>query len=118
MGQVNLEIEIANPARPDVFERLDFLIDSGAHYSVAPRDVLERLGIPPLTIDKFRLMTGQAIERQIGVAVFRYQNRVGGATVVFGEPGDMTLLGAQTLEALHFGLNPINHELIELPMLL
>jgi predicted aspartyl protease len=118
MGQVNLELEIANAARPDVFECLNFLIDSGANHSVAPRDVLERLGIPPLTIHKFRLVTWQTIERQIGAAVFRHQGRVGAATVVFGESGDMTLLGTQTLEALHFGLNPINHELIELPMLL
>jgi hypothetical protein len=52
------------------------------------------------------------------VALFRYQDRVGGASVVFGEEGDSALLGAHTLEALGFGLDPLRRELIQLPMML
>ena len=41
MGLTVLELEIANPATPDVGERVKFLIDSGAVYSVVPAPVLK-----------------------------------------------------------------------------
>ena len=36
MGLTFLEIEVGNPSAPEVTERVEFLIDSGAVYSVAP----------------------------------------------------------------------------------
>ena len=49
---------------------------------------------------------------------FRYGDRVGGADGIFGEEGDLQLLGAFTLEALGLGLDPLKRELVPLPMLL
>src|SRR3972149_3515836 len=118
MGLTTLEVEIANPAQPEVTEKLDFLIDSGAIYSVVPELVLGRLGIKPLAKQEFRLANGEKIVRRKGVAVFRYKDKVGGADVIFGEEGDATLLGAFTLEALGLALDPLKRELRELPMIL
>lgn len=118
MGITVLEIEVGNPARPDAMERLEFLIDSGAVYSVVPTQVLERLGIRPLAKESFRLANGQKITRSKGVAIFRYKERIGGADVVFGEEGDATLLGALTLQSLGLSLDPLKRELRELPMLM
>ena len=118
MGLTTLEVEIANPAQPEVTEKLDFLIDSGAIYSVVPELVLGRLGIKPLAKQEFRLANGEKITRRKGVAVFRYKDKVGGADVIFGEEGDATLLGAFTLEALGLALDPLKRELRELPMML
>jgi len=118
MGLTTVELEIGNPASPERMEKLDFLIDSGAIYSVVPAPVLERLGIKPLAEQEFRLGNGEKIVRQKGAAVFRYGDRVGGADVIFGEPGDSTLLGAFTLEALGLALDPLKRELRELPMML
>ena len=118
MGLTVLSLEVANAGKPKQAETVEFPIDSGAIYSVVPRAILERLGIEPLTAQTFRLASGQTIQRQVGAAVFRYQDRVGGASVVFGEDGDSTLLGSLTLEALGFGLDPLRRELIQLPMML
>ncbi len=118
MGLTVLELEVGNPATPDVTERVDFLIDSGAIYSVVPAEILERLGIRPVTEQEFRLANGEKIRRRKGVALFRQGDRVGGADVVFGEPGDSVLLGAFTLEALGLALDPLKRELKPLPMLL
>jgi len=118
MGLTNLTVEVANGGRPEVSEVVEFLIDSGATYSVVPRSILERLGIPILGNETFRLASGQRIQRQIGAAVFRYQGRAGGSSVVFGEEGNMVLLGSLTLESLGFGLDPLKRELIQLPMVL
>jgi clan AA aspartic protease len=118
MGMTFLELEIGNPANPTVTERLDFLIDSGAIYSVVPTAVLERLGIHPLAVQEFRLAKDTKVQRKKGMAAFKYGDRIGGADVIFGEEGDSILLGAFTLEALGLSLDPLRRELKQLPMLL
>jgi len=84
MGLMFLELEIGNPANPAVTERLDFLIDSGAIYSVVPNAVLERLGIQPLATQEFRLANGTKVQRKKGMAVFKYGDRIGGADAARG----------------------------------
>ena len=118
MGLTYLHLQVASVADPEVTETLDFLIDSGAIYSVVPTPVLERLGIQPLAEQQFRLANGDLITRKKGVGLFRYGERVGGADVIFGEEGDAVLLGCLTLEALGLALDPLRRELRELPMML
>lgn len=97
---------------------VQFLVDSGAVYSVVPARVLRRLGIKPIDRQEFRLANGEKIIRKKGGALFRYNGRVGVADVIFGEKGDVTLLGAFTLEALGLALDPLKRELREIPMML
>lgn len=118
MGLTVLEIEVGNPANPEVMENVEFLIDSGAIYSVVPAAILEKLGIKPLAEEEFRLANGTKIVRKKGVALFKYGERIGGADVIFGEEGDQKLLGTFTLEALGLILDPLKRELEPLPMLL
>lgn len=118
MGLTVLEVEVGNPATPEVTEEIEFLLDSGAIYSVVPTPILERLGIRPLTEQEFRLADGTKIVRKKGMALFKYGDRIGGADVIFGEEGDSVLLGAFTLEALGLSLDPLRRELKPLPMVL
>lgn len=118
MGLTVLEMEVGNPANPEITEKIEFLVDSGAIYSVVPAPILQRLNIRPLAEQEFRLANGEKIVRKKGVAVFKYGNRIGGADVIFGEPGDSMLLGAFTLEALGMVLDPLRRELKPLPMML
>ena len=113
-----LAVDIANPARPEEFRTERFLIDSGAAYSVVQRRVLEDLGIQPHSRRTFTLSNGDQIERPVGDALFRYEDRRGAAPVVFGERGDSSLLGVVTLEALGYVLDPLKRELRPSPMLL
>jgi aspartyl protease family protein len=118
MGLTVLDVEIANPAQPERTVSVEFLIDSGAIYSVVPAKILDDLGIKPLARQSFRLADGSKIERDKGVAVFKYGGQIGGADVIFGEAGDSVLLGAFTLEALGLALDPLRRELKPLPMIL
>ena len=118
MGLAVLEIEVGNPATPEKTEKVEFLKDSGAIYSVVPTAVLEKLGIRPLQEQQFRLADGSKIVRKKGGAVFKYGERVGVADAIFGEEGDSNLLGAFTLEALGLSLDPLRRELKPLPMIL
>ena len=118
MGLTFLAAEVGNPATPEVTERVEFLIDSGAIYSVVPTPTLDRLGIKPIAEQEFILANGAKIVRKKGIALFKYGERIGGADVVFGEDGDSVLLGVFTLEALGLVLDPLRRELKPLPMVL
>ena len=118
MGLTVLRVKVGNPAKPRVTEELEFLVDSGAIYSVVPARVLRKLGIRPLATQEFRLADGSTIARKKGIALFKYQDKVGGADVIFGKRGDSLLLGAFTLEALGLALDPLRRELRPLPMVL
>lgn len=117
MGLTVLEVEVGNPANPEVTEKVEFLIDSGAIYSVVPTPVLNRLGIKPLIEQEFRLANSKIVRKK-GGALFKLGDRIGVADVIFGEEGDSLLLGAFTLEALGLSLDPLRRELKPLPMIL
>ena len=116
MGLTVLELDVANPATLARREPVQFLIDSGAIYSFVSRPILERLGIAPHSRQRFRLADGSTIERDRGDAVFFYGGKRGAAPVIFGEPGDVTLLGAVTLESLGLVLDAVRRDLIPLPL--
>ncbi len=118
MGITKVTMNIANPARPTRKIALEFLVDSGAAYSVVPRTVLNQLGIKPESKESFFLANGEKVTRKIGNALFQFQRRDRAAPVIFGEKGDSNLLGVVTLEALGFVLDPLRRELKPMPMLL
>ena len=118
MGITYLDVDVGLPAGPEKWETVNFLVDSGALYSIVPSAILDRLGIQPVSTQEFRLAHGQVSTRRKGIAAFRNGSRIGGADVVFGEPGDASLLGAHTLESLGLALDPVKRELRELPMVL
>jgi len=118
MGLTVLELQVGNPSDPEVTQTVEFLIDSGAVYSVVPAPILESLNIKPLAEETFRLADGSKIVRKKGIALFKREDRIGGADVIFGEEGDSTLLGALTLESLGLALDPLKRELTPLPMIL
>ncbi len=118
MGMVYVKLKLANPAKPEQKAEVEFLVDSGAVYSLVPKEILSKLGIMPHSKKSFTLADGRVIERRIGDALFFYQGARGAAPVVFGQKGDSCLLGSVTLEALGLVLNSFKRELTPLPMLL
>ncbi len=112
-----LKVKVINPERPKKKKEFEFLIDSGAVYSVVPQSELKRLGIKPTSFQEFILANGEVVKKPIGNAYFEYQGRIRGAPVVFGDEG-IFLLGATTIEALGMILDPIRRELKPLPMVL
>jgi predicted aspartyl protease len=118
MGLTHITLTIANPARPRQTLAVDFLVDSGAVYSVVPAVALRKLKVKAHSKQMFTLADGSQIARKKGDLLFKMNGAQGAAPVIFGEPGDSTLLGAVTLEALGVILDPIKRELRPLPMLL
>lgn len=118
MGLTSVNIEIANPSELSMTETVELLVDSGAYLSVVPREILEGLGIRPHSERRLRLADGSVIVRERGTASFKYGERIGGADVIFGNPGDAHILGVIALESLGLGLDPIRRELVDFPTVL
>jgi clan AA aspartic protease len=97
---------------------VEFLIDSGAVYSLVPAAQLKTLGIKPYKILDFTLADGSKMTRRVGDAYFEYNGEGGAAPVIFGEEGDEPLLGVTTLESLGLVLNPFKRELYPMRMLM
>src|SRR2546428_8372876 len=101
-----VKVKVSNPAKPKKGKMVEFLVDSGAYYSVMPVQELKALGIEPSREEDFLLADGTTIRKPVGNAFFEFQGKIGAAPVVFGEK-DVYLLGAVTLEALGLILDPI-----------
>ena len=97
---------------------VQFLVDSGAIYSLVPGKVLDELGIEPYKEMSFALADGTTIKRKTSDAYFEYKGEGGAAPVIYGEEGDEPLLGATTLEALGLVLNRFTRTLHPMRMLL
>jgi clan AA aspartic protease len=97
---------------------VDFMIDSGAVYSLVPSVELKKLGIEPHKTMDFFLADGTKITRRVGDAYFEYEGESDSAPVVFGEEGDELLLGATALESCGLVLNPYKREIYPMRMLM
>jgi len=112
-------VALSNPRTPGRNAlALDFLVDTGAIYSVAPGTVLRKLGIARRTREVFTLADGTKRAYSVGEAFFALGEKDGTSKVVFGPRGTTPLLGALTLETLGLMVNPITRELTPMRLLL
>jgi predicted aspartyl protease len=102
----------------DVKETVEFLVDSGAHYTLLPRPVWIKLALEPKKKLGFTLDYGTKIERNISECYIEILNESGHTPVILGEEGDEALLGVITLEEFGFVLNPFNRTLQAMRLML
>jgi len=98
--------------------RVRFLVDSGAVYTVLPRQVWHALKLKPQRTAEFTLADGTLITRGVSECRFVIDRQAATSPVVLGEPDDGPLLGAVTLETLGLMLNPLNRELLPMRLML
>lgn len=111
MGLTQVKVRIANPTDPERYRDIEFIVDSGASFTVVPKEILKELDIKPRSTRLFLLANGEKFERSMGNAEVEYKGARGAATVIFGEEGDFPLLGVTTLEALGLIFDALRQEL-------
>ena len=113
MGVFRTTIEVQNLDMLGSRKALpETMVDTGSEYTWIPRQVLEELSIRAQRQQAFELADGRRIERDIGYALVRAGGTEAPDLVVFAEAGDMTLLGAHSLEGLNLKIDPIRKELV------
>lgn len=111
MGLTKVPLKIKHPSNPEKFIEANFLVDSGAAYTVLPRKYWDQLGIKASFDQTFVLADGRTVKRSIGNALIEYQGREVGSPIVLGQANDSLLLGVLTLEALGLVLDPFSRKL-------
>jgi clan AA aspartic protease len=99
-------------------ETVEFLVDSGAKYTLLPEPVWKAIGLTPKRRLTFTLADGTRIERNVSEAHIELAQGDGHTPVILGELGDEALLGAVTLEELGLVLNPFQRSLQPARMIL
>jgi len=89
----------------------DFMVDSGAHYTVLTENFVKKLNLKPSFEQEFVLADGNTVKRPVGSAVIRYGDRELYVPVVLGEKQDESLLGVTTLEAFGLMLDPFRRKI-------
>ena len=113
MGVFSIKAIVANPQEPARQQQVELLVDTGATLSIVPAAVLLDLGIHRRRLAKaFETISGEVIYRDIGNVLFQIDQETEITPVVFGEATDAPVLGALTLEALGFGVDPLGKRLI------
>ncbi len=102
MGTFSIKCKIENIARREKSEIIPkMLVYTGSEYTWVSAKTLENLGVDREKKDvTFMMANGQIITRSVGFAIIRYDKYFTVDEVVFGEKGDLLLLGARTLEGL------------------
>jgi len=114
MGSFRVDVEIENLARPGQRRTLhSVLVDTGAELSWVPAAVLESLGVERNNKWLFRQADGTILERWTGSVVITVAGKRAADEVVFGQPGDLTLLGSRSLEGLNFRVEPVTKQLVD-----
>ncbi len=99
-------------------DTLDFLVDSGAVYTLLPQKTWRKLGLKAKRKMEFVLADGTEIERRISECHIALPQGDATTPVILGEKGDEPLLGAVTLEILGLMLNPFRRTLEPMRMML
>ena len=91
---------------------IEAMVDTGSEYNWIPGAILESLATARVRRDRFETADGRVLERDVGFAMIYAGNQSAAAAVVFGEAGDMTLLGAIGLESLNLRVDLGRKELV------
>ena len=118
MGITNAILKVKEHRKSEKVAEVNFLVDSGAVYSLVPGKILDQLEIEPYRKMSFSLADGTTLQRKVCSAYFDFEGEGGPAPVIYGEEGDEPLLGATTLGSLGLVFNPFTRSLHPMRMLM
>jgi predicted aspartyl protease len=115
MGLTTVRAKVSHRRRA---RGVEFLVDSGALFSVLPSATGRALQLRPERTAEFVLADGTTITRRVSECRIEIGGQAATSPVVLGEGHDDALLGAVTLETLGLMLNPLTRELVPMRLLL
>jgi len=102
---------VVNREQSAIIRRL--LVDTVSDYTWIPATALEKIGVDREKKDiPFVMANGQQITRSVGFVIIRLDKFFTVDEVVFAEKGDLTLLGARSLEGLNLRVDSRHKKLL------
>lgn len=95
-----------------------FLVDTGAAYTVLPKNMAEKLGLKSQKTQSFSLADGSTVQRKLSSAIIKIDGQEAASTVVIGQKDDSALIGVITLEGMGLMIDPFKRKLIPMRLML
>ena len=113
MGNFYVSCRIERPDRRRSVDVAAVLVDTGSAYTWISEKLLESIRIKRQKKDlTFVTANGQRITRSMGYAIIHVAGIETNDEVVFGEEGDLQLLGARSLEGLNLRVDTVAQKLV------
>lgn len=113
MSMFRVNVIARNPKQEDLSTpAIEALVDMGSELTWLPGDALRSIGIMPRRQRSFATATKQIVTRDVGYAILAAEGYETNDEVVFGESGDMALLGVRTLEGFGVAVDNIGHRFV------
>ncbi len=114
MGTFHTTCEVFNHVDREKSAAIDdLLVDTGSEYTWIDGEVVRSIGVQREKKDlAFLMANGQTVTRSVGFAILRVGEYFTIDEVVFGEPDDLSLLGARTLEGMNVTVNARDKKLV------
>ncbi len=88
---------IIHPALSRLRRKLRFLVDTGAFFTVVPRDVLSALKVRPIREETVQFADGRKARWKVGEVRLDIDDRSVTTLVLFGKKGTQPLFGAYSM---------------------
>ena len=98
MGTFFVEALLAARDRPERREPVKLLVDSGSTYTWVAAPLLRTLSVVPTERRRVVTIEGQVAEREAAEVLITLEGRTLHTVCLFGDAGDLDVLGAYTLE--------------------
>src|SRR5216117_2919292 len=108
MGTFFVEAQLAAPERPERRQPVELLVDSGSTYTWVAAALLRGLSVVPTERRRVVTIAGQLAERDAAEVLITLEGRTLHTVCLFGDAGDLDVLGAYTLEGFGLGSIPSN----------
>ena len=118
MGIAYVEGIVSHPSTAKRKTSLRFLVDTGAFFTVVPKDVLRKLGVKSSRVERVRFADGRTTKWKVGEAKLAVNGRSTTTWVLFGKPNTQPLLGAYSLEGLGLIVDPRTKRLVPMPVVI
>ncbi len=112
MGTFAVDVRLANPAHPEKTQEIKLLVDTGSAYTWVPSTVLTQLGLAPRMSRRIITIQGQVVERPAAEVLITLDAQTLHTICLFGQPGDLEVLGAVTLEEFGLAVDPVQKRLL------
>ncbi len=95
-----------------------FLVDTGAFFTVVPRDILSALKVRPIREETVQFADGRKARWKLGEVRLDIDGRSVTTLVLFGKKGTQPLLGAYSIEGLGFSVDSRQRRLVPTPVVI
>ena len=118
MGILYVQGKLSHPRKRSLQHKLRFLVDTGAFFSVAPREILSMLKVSPIREETVQFADGRKARWKVGEVRLEVDGRSVTIPVLFGKKRTQPLLGAYSLEGLGLSVDSRGRRLVPMPIVI